>query len=363
MEGRNVKAMEEFQDENVAWILVEGGCAVYKKGGLAARENLEKWIEDSQRELKDHPDFSTFCSRMRKAVKSIPKEANIYIGEVAQSEGIGLECLLGEHGRSLYTIQTTTPEVKYYPVTKQIKKFIWQQYSIRKRLVNFVMSILMYRLCCLENILKILVKETAQNDALSTGEFSNLIGSKLLKSSYAQESEQVFQVLTTKHQLKAESIKKRSKHQDFKRAVELDSQVVKELNNINPATNILSVAMHSESKKAKSSSEKSQPELTSTRISKFFTHETKNSVGNAVNMILPEIVGSDTLITNFYKLKDTLMKLRKRKQLQQTAEKLERKNTEIHKIIDEYSARTKSTEILNRYDTKCCRSKRRTISA
>lgn len=340
--------MDESRDNNIAWVLVEGGCSVYKKGGMAARENLEKWIDASQKELKDHPHFESFCKRMRRTVRAIPKDANIYIGEIAQEEAIGFESLLGEQGRSIFTIQTVSPEAKYYPITKQIRKMIWQHFTVRMKLVDYVMSVLMYRLNCLENILKILIKDKDKSDADKTGDFNKMIGSKALKNTYINESDQIFKVMTDTHMLhKPTHIQKRSKEQYYQRMVNLEEQKLKARNELEDM-DLMKVNMHTHIDKSSKES-KLKASFSNQRYKHFNRPEISiveprihNYTGSVANLMLPEVIGSENIITNFHKLKDTLIRLQNKKILKRKAQIEASRNAEINNVIDEFSARTRS---------------------
>ena len=341
--------MEEHSDDNHPWILQEGVCAVYKKGGVSARENLEKWIESSHKELRYHNEYDQFCKRMRKAVKLLPKDSNIYIGEIAPEEGIGLEALFSETGRSIFTIIATTPEVKYYPVTKSIRKVIWQHYPIKSKLMDYVMSVLMYRLKCLENILLLLVRDNEKHHEERAGEFNNMIGSKALKSCYVQETDVVMQSLKSTTGENVDRIKTRSKLSHLKKAVALEENKMRSYF----STEIID-PLSLTSFIVKKDPPRSRLGFQGNRFSKFnkaVTNDPHKEVSRASFIKEPEfpmesLMESSVLIQNFHRLKELSVKVMKRKEQMEKAKEHEIKNKEIQQVIDGYSARTRGRSVL-----------------
>lgn len=347
---RQTPVVEEGKDENVAWIVQEGVCAVYKKGGNSAKDNLEKWIESSQKELRSHKDFEEFCRRMRKAVRLLPKEANIYIGEIAAQEGVGFESLFSDTGRSIFTIVTTTPEVKYFPVTKPIRKAVWQQYSIKSRLADYVMSVLMYRLKCLENILLLLVKDNEKHHAERAGDFNDMIGSKTLKSFYVQESDFIIENLKTSVDQKLSNVKTRSKLTDLKRAVVLEENKIKTMLNpadIDPLTISEMITRKDPVKPRVPFKGKRFEHFNKAYENSQFKESSKVTIREP-EFPMNSFMESNVLIQNYHRLKELSVKAMKRKEQMQKAKENEAKNQEINQIIDGYTSRTRGRHLSTR---------------
>lgn len=210
------------------------------------------------------------------------------------------------------------------------------------------MSVLLYRLNCLENILKILVKDTDKRGAEKAGEFNKMIGSKALKHNYIQETDQVYQNLAHKPVMnRGGKIEKRSKDHFYKRMVEVEEEKMK--GKIEEEIDIMQVNMHTETEKLSSKREKLRDSFSNIKYKHFNNPEIPQTdprmqsyTGSVANLALPELIGTDNIITNFYKLKGTLLKLQKKKEDSEKTEKINSRNSEINRVIDEYSARTRS---------------------
>lgn len=347
---RHANVMEEGKDDNVPWVVHEGVCAVYKRGGVSARDNFEKWVESSQKELRHHKDFEDFCRRMRKAVKLLPKEANIYIGEIAAEEGVGFDAMFSETGRSIFTITTTTPEVKYYPVTKPIRKVIWQQYAVKSRLADYTMSVLMYRLKCLENSLTLLVKDNAKHHEERAGDFNDMIGSKALKSFYVNESDVVIQSLKSNVEQNLSKVKTRSKLADLRRAVELEEDKMKTFitpGDVNPLA-ISELLTKKDPTKPRVAFKGKRFEQFNKAYEMAPARESSKITIKDPDFPMNSLMESSVLIQNYHRLKELSVKAMKRKEMMDKAKVVETRNKEIQHVIDGYTARTRGKQELLR---------------
>ncbi len=186
VEKRGHTLIDENRDGNVGCILLEGACGIYKAGknGL---ENLEKWRRAAPRELRSHPDFEDLCARLERVARYMPSSSSLFIGEVSQDEAVGLEAFFSDAGRSLFTVRVSSPTLKFYPIEKPIKRFIWSEKSVITRMAFHLMSVLTYRLRSLENSLEIFGNKKAgvlDKDL----QFEKLLSSRQLKLHYQHEA-------------------------------------------------------------------------------------------------------------------------------------------------------------------------------
>ena len=186
VEKRGHTLVDENRDGNMACILLEGSCGIYKSGknGL---ENLEKWKRAAPREVRYHPDFEDICGRLERIARYMPSSSSLFIGEVSHDEAVGLEAFVNDSGRGLFTVRVSSPTLKYYPIEKPIKRFIWSEKSVINRMAFHLMSVLSYRLRSLENSLEIFGNKKAgvlDKDL----QFEKLLSSKQLKMHYQVEA-------------------------------------------------------------------------------------------------------------------------------------------------------------------------------
>lgn len=177
--------VDEFKHKNLACVLLQGRLAIYKKWNNGVK-NFEKWLSESRKDLESQPNFEDFEHRMRKAVSAIPEGFNIYLGEIAENQPVGFETLFGESERGLYTIVVISSEATYYPLTDQAKKIIWGNPMLKSSVKEFTMSVLEYRLKCIENYLAVSVKPEFVMGI--SPELGRMAASGKLKATFIQET-------------------------------------------------------------------------------------------------------------------------------------------------------------------------------
>ena len=185
-EKRGHIVIDESQDYNIPWIIVNGDCGVYKSGKNAS-SNFKQWLDSASKELKSHKDFSDFSQRMGVVCKRIPENACLYIGELSSDESVGMEALLNEYGRGLFTIKVNSPTIKHYKVVKQVRRIVWnERRQLVDRMVTHLMTVFMYRLRSLENTLEILgTKKKLMND--KDIEMEKMFLSNQMKKNFQEE--------------------------------------------------------------------------------------------------------------------------------------------------------------------------------
>ena len=218
--------VDESSSTNESWIILSGSCSLYKKGQKAL-QNFNAWVEVAQKDFKVHPHFSEYCSRMRAVVSTMTDDANIYMGEISDDEIAGLECLLGDYDRGLFTVVVSSASVQYYPIVKAARRIIWSNSSIRNNLLNYLMSILWYRLTVLEKAIdfKNLKKKQVSAEFAELGRLSN---NKKLKSNYDVEDNKVLMELNKiqNPESNVNHIPKRSQIMNMKRHLKLENALI-----------------------------------------------------------------------------------------------------------------------------------------
>lgn len=117
----------------------------------------------------------------------MPSSSTLFIGEISHDEAVGMEAFFNESGRGLFTVRVSSPTLKYYPIEKPIKRFIWSEKPVIGRMAIHLMSVLTYRLRSLENSLEIFGNKKAgvlDKDL----QFEKLLSSRQLKLHYQQEA-------------------------------------------------------------------------------------------------------------------------------------------------------------------------------